>query len=411
MSEPRAYFSGIKEVVSEHLQKAQKSIIVAVAWFTEDELFFQLLRCAQQGLDVQLIIMDDPINQGSGLDYQLLVHHGAKVWFYPDGAATMHHKFCLIDNNIALTGSFNWTRKASLHNSETLLRLSLDDKTAKSFTEEFKKVKAKCQLLGYQVFTTVVVDEKPGVDTVTGIVESGSDLQLLIQLLQAEVNALEAEKTFWQQAIEAFERLVHARIGHILLRFMDLQRRLAEMQAKLTRKFADQEQFQKQQKSYFDFKEKVEQDTLFTDALPNLDASEEKELKSLYREALFMAHPDHFHDDAAKEARANHITAALTEAYRKKDLAALREIWQSLQDGYAFDLQAFDQADAGKWLKYYEKLLLRKQELLIEIDVLKANELYPYVANNTGVDEYAEQVASHLNLKIEIIQKEIKTYE
>jgi phosphatidylserine/phosphatidylglycerophosphate/cardiolipin synthase-like enzyme len=78
MSEPRAYFSGIKEVVSEHLQKAQKSIIVAVAWFTEDELFFQLLRCAQQGLDVQLIIMDDPINQGSGLDYQLLVHHGAK---------------------------------------------------------------------------------------------------------------------------------------------------------------------------------------------------------------------------------------------------------------------------------------------------------------------------------------------
>ncbi len=382
-----------------------------MAWFTEDELFFQLLRCAQQGLDVQLIIMDDPINQGSGLDYQLLVHHGAKVWFYPDGAATMHHKFCLIDNNIALTGSFNWTRKASLHNSETLLRLSLDDKTAKSFTEEFEKVKVKCQLLGNQLFTTVVVDEEPGVDIITGIVESGSDLQLLIHLLQAEVNALEAEKTYWQQAIEAFERLVHARIGHILLRFMDLQRRLAEMQAKLTRKFADQDHFEKQQKSYFDFKEKVEQDTLFTDALPNLDASKEKELKSLYREALFMAHPDHFHDDAAKEARANQITAALTEAYRKKDLAALREIWQSLQYGFAFDLQAFDQADAGKWLKYYEKLLLRKQELLIEIDVLKANELYPYVANNTGVDEYAEQVASHLNLKIEIIQKEIKSYE
>jgi hypothetical protein len=169
--------------------------------------------------------------------------------------------------------------------------------------------------------------------------------------------------------------------------------------------------FQKQQKSYFDFKEKVEQDTLFTDALPNLDASEEKELKSLYREALFMAHPDHSMTMRQKKPGPIRSPQPSRRPTGKKTWLPLREIWQSLQDGFAFDLQAFDQADAGKWLKYYEKLLLRKQELLIEIDVLKANELYPYVANNTGVDEYAEQVASHLNLKIEIIQKEIKTYE
>ena len=33
----------------------------------------------------------------------------------------MHHKFAVLDNSVVVTGSFNWTTQAVLHNQENIL--------------------------------------------------------------------------------------------------------------------------------------------------------------------------------------------------------------------------------------------------------------------------------------------------
>ena len=49
---------------------------------------------------------------------------------------TMHNKFVVIDNELVLTGSFNWTSNADEKNDENLVFLA-DKKIASQYSEEF----------------------------------------------------------------------------------------------------------------------------------------------------------------------------------------------------------------------------------------------------------------------------------
>jgi phosphatidylserine/phosphatidylglycerophosphate/cardiolipin synthase-like enzyme len=46
--------------------------------------------------------------QGNGFDYDFFVENGGEL-FWDDH----HHKFCVIDREVVITGSYNWTYKAS----------------------------------------------------------------------------------------------------------------------------------------------------------------------------------------------------------------------------------------------------------------------------------------------------------
>lgn len=49
----------------------------------------------------------------------------------------MHHKFAVFDGAVVLTGSYNWTRSAALHNEENIV-VTNDRRLLDSFQEEFE---------------------------------------------------------------------------------------------------------------------------------------------------------------------------------------------------------------------------------------------------------------------------------
>ena len=51
----------------------------------------------------------------------------------------MHHKFCVIDKSVVVTGSFNWTDQAVNHNQENLLFIENKELAAK-YSNEFEKL-------------------------------------------------------------------------------------------------------------------------------------------------------------------------------------------------------------------------------------------------------------------------------
>jgi phosphatidylserine/phosphatidylglycerophosphate/cardiolipin synthase-like enzyme len=51
----------------------------------------------------------------------------------------MHHKFCVIDNSVLVTRSFNWTDQAVNHNQENLLFLENKD-LARQYSDEFQRL-------------------------------------------------------------------------------------------------------------------------------------------------------------------------------------------------------------------------------------------------------------------------------
>ncbi|MFM6017587.1 MAG: phospholipase D-like domain-containing protein [Dolichospermum sp.] len=62
----------ITKAIIEQIELAKFIIWVAVAWFTDRELFEKLLAKKNEGVNVQLIIIDDDINKNSGLRYEEL---------------------------------------------------------------------------------------------------------------------------------------------------------------------------------------------------------------------------------------------------------------------------------------------------------------------------------------------------
>ena len=108
-----AIFENIANRIIEEIKAANKSIYIAVAWFTNKSIFEELLKKAKQGCSIQIIISNDEINENSSIDFELLEKSNGNVYKIGNGGSElMHNKFCVIDYNTVITGSYNWSYKA-----------------------------------------------------------------------------------------------------------------------------------------------------------------------------------------------------------------------------------------------------------------------------------------------------------
>lgn len=132
------YFEEIKSQIKEEISKAKYLIWVAVAWFTDKELYKLLVQKRIEGVNVQLLIIDDEINENSGLSFgkDFWVRKVPKKGQFEN---LMHHKFCIIDLRTVIHGTYNWTNKARFNN-ETI-DIENGRENAEKFADEFIKLK------------------------------------------------------------------------------------------------------------------------------------------------------------------------------------------------------------------------------------------------------------------------------
>jgi len=76
----QAYFENIQNHILSEIEQAHSSIQLAVAWFTDENLFKALCGKARKGVAIELMIMSDEINNSCGINYDLLCNAGGKVW-------------------------------------------------------------------------------------------------------------------------------------------------------------------------------------------------------------------------------------------------------------------------------------------------------------------------------------------
>ncbi|MCX2493000.1 phospholipase D-like domain-containing protein [Pedobacter sp. PF22-3] len=129
------HFQGIQDEILVVLDSAQVSISVAIAWFTNDVLFNKLVEKSKAGVDVHVAIFDDGINKKHGVDISQLKH--SKIGGSRKGL--MHNKFCIVDNQIVVTGSYNWSTNAETRNDENIT-VQQDPKSATKYSLEFRRL-------------------------------------------------------------------------------------------------------------------------------------------------------------------------------------------------------------------------------------------------------------------------------
>lgn len=138
-----AIFENIASRIQQEIQKSQKSIYIAVAWFTNKNIFDKLIVKASEGCSIHIIISNDEINNNSSIDFDLLKKHNGNVYKIGNGDTDMmHNKFCVIDYNTVITGSYNWSYKAET-NFENIVINYNDTSLADQYIKEFIQIRKK----------------------------------------------------------------------------------------------------------------------------------------------------------------------------------------------------------------------------------------------------------------------------
>ena len=120
------------------LDTAQQTMHVCVFTITNNALRDALVRAHDRGVQVK-VISDDECMKQQGSDIYDMKAYGIPCESDTDPEAHMHNKFVVIDGQVLITGSFNWTVAASGRNQENLIFLQ-DADLSQAYIQEFERL-------------------------------------------------------------------------------------------------------------------------------------------------------------------------------------------------------------------------------------------------------------------------------
>lgn len=135
-----AHFTHIKSELIQKIAASSNNILIAVAWFTNRDLFNAILAALDRGVSVSLLLIDDMINRNEyNLDFNVYINKRGKLRFVNTRKSLMHNKFCVFDSSITITGSYNWTYAAETRNYENII-VTDDRDICKAFQAHFENL-------------------------------------------------------------------------------------------------------------------------------------------------------------------------------------------------------------------------------------------------------------------------------
>ncbi len=142
----QTYFSpddGVSDVIVDLINNAQESIFFMAFSFTSDPISEAVQARAEEGVLVAGVMDDSQIRSNQGGEFDVLAQAGLDI--RKDGIeGLMHHKVFIIDEQILITGSYNFSKSAEVRNDENIIVVYNSD-IAKEFLKEFARVQAQAE--------------------------------------------------------------------------------------------------------------------------------------------------------------------------------------------------------------------------------------------------------------------------
>ena len=150
----QAFFSpddNVQEILIQLIAQEKKSIKIAIYSFTDGKIAQALIDARQRGVIVEVIV-DVSGSRDKFSKIELLKSNGIKVTVYdPKNTSVynniMHHKFVIFEDNIGgksllWTGSYNFTKSATMNNQENVLVLDEIHLILK-YAQQFEVIKGR----------------------------------------------------------------------------------------------------------------------------------------------------------------------------------------------------------------------------------------------------------------------------
>lgn len=452
-----AVFENIAERIEQEISKAQKSVFIAVAWFTNKNLFNVLVNKSRNGCTVSLIISNDNINLNSSIDFDQLVIGKSKVYKIGNGdTELMHNKFCIIDFSTVITGSYNWSYKAE-SNFENVIITSNDTTLAEQFISEFNYIrkqyypdtvneeivfplnkiikrleilknyvlledieelnKESSKLKEYDFNSDLqeIIDDVRKEEFASAIIKIQNfisknqqisiwtdpeiaALKLEIKNLENQLVGFDNEKIELERLLSDFQHRHTSELGEIILDILKL-RKLKYKSDKAKYEEADNDE--KHYREQFDIEKHKE--------IFKLTSEQEKELTKKYRKAALLCHPDLFSNEPLEtQKQAEEIMKELAEAKEKKNLQRVTEILANLEKGILSTSKGDKLTDKEKLKATINRLRTKVKILETEIITIKQSETFKTIIDIDDWDDYFKRTKEKLQRELEELQLEIK---
>ncbi len=139
MVEHDVAFDKIQDTIIQGIRDAKFLIWAAIAWFSNKIIYRELLEKKRQGLCIRIIVSEEDANKKmiselkeNGFNVKVIPRWGVQEY------NRMHDKFCIIDMEYVMHGSYNWTPTANC-NEETLAT-ALDHDFVSKFADKFMEL-------------------------------------------------------------------------------------------------------------------------------------------------------------------------------------------------------------------------------------------------------------------------------
>lgn len=446
-----ALFDNIADRLQQELSQAEQTIYIAVAWFTNPRLFDTLLTKAKQGINVQLIISNDKINQQSPINYQDLNIGKSVAYLIGDGDKDlMHNKFCVIDEYTVINGSYNWSKKAE-KNHENIIITTGDTVLAEQFITQFKKIRnayfeyqdhvpdlpldkiikrleilknyviledlddiarenAKLQAFNFQHDIKQITqsltrhqfaDAIALIDTFIKnhhalIIYHDIDLTALkleIRQLEHQLNAFENEKIDIEKLLAEFHHRHTKELGWYISRLLHLRKLLSQ---------DDPEKYAEAVQDEAEYNEQVEIENAKT--IFDLDDEQRHDLKKAYRKASQICHPDRVSDDMKDIAQA--IFVQLNQAYEQNDITAVNRILAELEQGI-FLPRSETVNEKQKLQAIIRQLKFKIAQIESEIFAMKDSEEYQTISQIVDWNAYFNDTKEQLVDEVDRLEEKL----
>lgn len=141
------YFSPDDHVarrIVELLRGAQHSIYFMAYSFTANDFGEIIRQKARDGLTISGVMDESQVKSNKGTEFTPFTEAGLPVYLDGNADGLLHHKVFIIDEQIVITGSYNFSASAERTNDENVV-IFFDSQIASQYLAEFRRVEAEAQ--------------------------------------------------------------------------------------------------------------------------------------------------------------------------------------------------------------------------------------------------------------------------
>jgi hypothetical protein len=438
-------FENIAERIEEEINKSQKDIYLAVAWFTNKNLFNSLVKKSQEGVKIILVISDNEINRNSSINYNDIQKGESKFFWIGGDKSFMHNKFCIIDDYVVITGSYNWSYKAET-NFENVVITTGDGELATQFKKEInriigelltdeKKLPLSKILKRLEIIKNyIILEEMEDLDgeirkiipfdfddkiseiiheikqqnfgsaikkietfitlsqsMVTWIDYELEGIKIELKILENELAALEGEKMSIEKLLADFIHQYTRELGDVVLEILYIKSLLVE---------DDEVEYEKAKQEEEEYRQQVDEEEKKVKF--ELTEEEKVELKKMYRKGVFKCHPDLFQNEGQEVIdMVTEIYKSLDEAYDKQDINEVRRIMDMLDNNSFMNFKKKESNDKIKLASKKEFLRNKITKLKVDLNNLRESEKYIEIIQIEDFNQYfknlRQQLKDHLS--------------